>query len=212
MKLRKQALANFHKIKCSSKIDNFQDLLINLIHKNHKVKYSPEIEIIYQKLEPCFQIESHNSILHNDPQIGNLLKVDDSVLLIDFEFSCYGNIAIDINNVFFESMTDYNIDSVLKTERGYDKDMQKKFILSYIKYSDLEIDYDIFIKQIRQIENLSHFLWYLWGREYLFKYGNVSDCFDYSTFTKCRLSMIQLENMDDTIKRLLDEIDLLKWK
>lgn len=200
-----KALADFHKLKIT-KIDTFQDVLKKYVQINQTLSFSPAIEKLYTELEDSFDDKSLDRVIHMDPQVGNLLKVKDSILLIDFEYSCRGNIAIDINNIFFESMADYETDSVLSKERGFSDDLKEKFIKSYMRYSDIELKYEEFRIKIKNLENLSHFLWYLWGRKYLLSKNNVSDDFDYFEWTKCRLSLIESDKTSNLVLNLLEEL------
>lgn len=47
---------------------------------------------------------------HNDLLIGNILvKPDNSIVFIDYEYSCYNYETFDFGNYFLESMYDYDV-------------------------------------------------------------------------------------------------------
>ncbi|KRH92862.1 Choline kinase [Pseudoloma neurophilia] len=201
-----KALADFHKLKIT-KIDTFHDKIREYIIENQKLRFSPLIDKLYDIFEDKLKNIDNSRVLHMDPQLGNLLKLPNSIYLIDFEYSCAGDVAIDINNVFFESMTDYDADSLLKPERGLTEEQKNDFIRSYIKYCDSNLNFNDFKQKCKDLEDLSHFLWYLWGRMFYLENATVSDGFDYLEYPKCRLKMIKDKKAEHVVLELLAEFD-----
>lgn len=201
------ALANFHQLKPKIKL-SFENLIDKYVKLNEKIFSNKKIDELNILIKELLIDNSINGLLHMDPQIGNLLKVNNSIKLIDFEYSCYGNIAIDINNIFFESMTNYEKDSILKEERGFNKDLKNKFIESYYNKNNLGITIEDFKEKIENVKELSHFLWYLWGRYQIFSNNKNSESFDYLSWTKCRLNGIKNEKYLNLVESLKKELEI----
>lgn len=124
-------------------------------------------------------IESLNCLsffCHNDCNVGNILKLNDKLMLIDYEYGNYNFRGYDIGNYFCEMMFNYEV-----TEEPYyvydyslfpSKEVQMKFIQDYLKNfkevtKNKNIDpsaYDL-DKLTREVDHCvlaSHLHWITW--------------------------------------------------
>ncbi|ELA48282.1 hypothetical protein VCUG_00323 [Vavraia culicis subsp. floridensis] len=204
------ALAQFHCIEVPC-IETFEDMLMKFIAENQTLNHSESITTIYNKIKYLLEDTSMDGLIHMDLQVGNMLKIDNVVRLIDFEYSCTGNIALDIANFFCETMTDYQQDSILRVERGFNTRQKKKFLEEYLRHNDrMTMDVEELYVKVREMECLSHFLWFLWGRKRLFMDDITSDCFDYVTYSLNRLSFLECKEFDSDISELREELEGLQ--
>lgn len=206
------ALVQFHSMK-APKITTFQDMLVALIKENQQIQQNTAIDNIYEKIKFLFDDHSMDGVLHMDLQVGNMLKVGNTIRLIDFEYSCHGNIAIDIANFFCETMTDYLEDSVLVRSRGFDECHKKKFLEEYVKYSkNKKLTVNNLYEKVEEMVCLSHFLWFLWGRKHVFKNDIVSDSFDYVKYSLNRLYFLEECEFREEVLSLKDELETVSKK
>lgn len=204
-----RALAQFHKLNLQN-ITTLQDFIKDYIKTNQDLMFCANINKLYEQLKYLFDDKTFDGVLHMDPQLGNLLKLQNSIHLIDYEYSCRGNVLIDINNLFFESMANYETDSVLNPNRGLTQDQKDKFMKFYLEHSGLNLDFDTFKKKVLRMQDISHFLWFLWGRMYLISGDYTSEDFDYYDWTACRLNMIQTPSCKEIIADLIKELQVYR--
>lgn len=174
-----------------------------LINKKNSVKNI--IMKIFTKIHPLLD-SSVLKLCHMDLQVGNMLKIKNEVIFIDYEYSCMANPALDVANFFCETMTDYNS---LEIERsfGLNEEQKIEFIKEYLKSKD----YREFLNNVNEMEIFSHFYWYLWGRKHLLTNQIVSEVFDYKKFTLNRLKFLE-EICDGEYSTLVEEIIKFNYK
>jgi thiamine kinase-like enzyme len=77
------------------------------------------------------------SLIHGDLQCGNILvNPSGDVRFIDYDYSCFGDVAFDIANFFCEIGSDYNSDpgkAVFHWEKVPNKSDRRKFVQLYIQ-------------------------------------------------------------------------------
>uniref|UniRef100_UPI001CD86AD4 choline kinase alpha-like n=1 Tax=Solea senegalensis TaxID=28829 RepID=UPI001CD86AD4 len=116
---------------------------------------------------------------HNDCQEGNilLLKNQNKLMLIDFEYSSYNYRGFDVGNHFCEWMYDYNCDEFpyfrVNTEAFPAKTQQLHFIEHYLRefdgdFEELSEEEQTKLKQemyleVNRFSLASHFFWGLWS-------------------------------------------------
>lgn len=206
LKLIANTLAQFHLITVP-KVCKFEDILHNLIKENLAIKYSSSIIKLYNKIKQKLQIRTMNGLLHMDLQIGNMLKIGNAVQLIDFEYSCLGDITIDITNFFCETMADYQNDSILKAERGFDAKSKMAFLKEYVRCNkQIGITAEELYNRVDEMQCISHFFWYLWGRKHVFMNKSVSDCFDYTSYSLNRLAFLSFRDFKEDFLLLDKEL------
>ena len=145
-------------------------------------------------------IKNHELVLgHNDLQYGNILKTDNGIVFIDFEYSGYVPRYYDIANHFCEFMADYASDSpeLLKYSKFPSLQLRESFYSSYLSsLSSYSADSDSaneessslleFDQQVGFYSLLSHLYWGVWG---LYKSKSMDEkrSFDYNLYGSKRL-------------------------
>ncbi|ELQ75101.1 Choline kinase [Trachipleistophora hominis] len=206
IKLIATALAQFHNTDVPG-IESFEDMLIKLVLENQTLKHNESITNVYNKLKYLLEDKSMDGLIHMDLQVGNMLKIDNLVRLIDFEYSCTGSIILDIANFFCETMTNYQHDSILLAERGFNVSHKKRFLEEYLKHNrDIAMNVEEMYARVEEMQSLSHFFWFLWGRKRVFMNDTTSDCFDYVTYSLNRLSFLECAHFGHDISKLREEI------
>lgn len=222
-----RALGKFHGLNIGG-ISTFQTKLEILVAENIEMRNSRQkdtvtdtISKIYRRLSPRM-LTNEQRLCHMDLQKGNMLKINEEIRFIDFEYACIAHPAIDIANFFCETMTDY-VTFDVKTEYGFNKEKKIEFIREYLKTTSHEgvnanknlrstsNDFNlygrvnIFMKEVDDMEVFSHFYWYLWGRRLIISEQTVSKFFDYKKFTLSRLKFLQ-EECGDGYRDLVEEL------
>ncbi|KAM0672982.1 hypothetical protein GVAV_003557 [Gurleya vavrai] len=156
-----------------------------LYQTTENLKITVVLENIYNRINELIKCEE-SFICHNDLQIGNMMKINDKVEFIDFEYSCLGNPLVDIANFFCETMCDYDSDFILKKDKGYSRNEKKRFLEIY--FGKIDVDYEL--DRIEDLKCFSHFYWFLWSR-YLYqsKLG-PSITFNYKKYCISRLEFL----------------------
>jgi len=125
LKLVAQSLKNLHKINTKKiKIANFKKPYLKLLLKDINID-------IDEKKIFCAAMsilkKGKQVILHNDVVEGNLLKVDNKIVLIDFEYSGKGNFIFDLASFITErDITETQIEYFINQ---YDKNINKKDLM-----------------------------------------------------------------------------------
>lgn len=104
----------------------------------HEIINSYDLETEYQQLKKVLLMtKSPVLFCHNDVQVGNILKVENDLMLIDFEFACYSFRGFDIGNHFIERMFNNHSDVYPFFEYDYShypsRDEQIFFAVNYIE-------------------------------------------------------------------------------
>lgn len=203
------AMVRFHSMKVPG-IETFQNVLVNLIVENQNVRESVEIDRIYRKMEPLFEDHSMDGLLHMDLHTGNMLKAGKEIILVDFEFSCSGNIAIDIANMFCESMADEKADGHLAECQGLDELEKRRFVEEYACQSkEATLTTDVLYARVEEMQCLSHFFWFLFCRKYAFQGCIDSDAFDYVKYSLNRLLFLEKCGFKEDLFYLREELENL---
>jgi thiamine kinase-like enzyme len=126
-------------------------------------------------------------LCHNDAQIGNMMKINGEVRLIDYEYACMGDPCVDIANLFCEKMCDYTKDYILREEIGWGESEKREFLRIYSGRGDVD---DIY-KKVCEAEVFSHFYWHLWGKNKHLTRNGSSDSFNYKEFGENRLHWLR---------------------
>lgn len=114
--------------------------------------------------------EAEVGFCHNDLQYGNIMinENDNSVTIIDYEYSSYNPVAYDLANHFCEMAADYHTDTphLLDYSRYPGFQERCRFIESYLRSSGKVVNQS----QIEDLSNdtdgyalASHIHWGLWG-------------------------------------------------
>ncbi|XP_058500615.1 choline kinase alpha isoform X5 [Solea solea] len=147
-------------------------------HFNHLLTYNlkQEMDLLKSLLD-----STHSPVVfcHNDCQEGNilLLKNQNKLMLIDFEYSNYNYRGFDVGNHFCEWMYDYNCDEFpyfrVNTEAFPAKTQQLHFIEHYLRefdgdFDELSEEEQTKLKQemyleVNRFSLASHFFWGLWS-------------------------------------------------
>lgn len=90
------------------------------------------------------KLGNQDVLCHNDIQIGNILNTERGILFIDYEFASLNDPRFDLANFFCEMI-------------NWSDDEKREFITFY------GMDYTL--DEIYELECVSHYLWYLYGRE-----------------------------------------------
>jgi choline/ethanolamine kinase len=110
-------------------------------------------------------VESPIVFCHNDLQYGNIMKTNEGVIFIDFEYSHYNPRGFDLGNHFSEWCYNYhgNAPHVGDFTKYPTVDEQRRFCQAYL---DCESD-DSRIESLREEANAyalaTHLFWSLWG-------------------------------------------------
>lgn len=106
---------------------------------------------------------------HNDLQYGNIMldEEDESLTIIDYEYSSYNPVAYDIANHFCEMAANYHTDTphILDYSKYPDFEERQRFVKEYLKSSG-EMESNRLGQLLEDIERYalaSHLLWGLWG-------------------------------------------------
>ncbi|DAZ92517.1 TPA: hypothetical protein N0F65_012747 [Lagenidium giganteum] len=150
-------------------------------------QYERDIKELEKLLE---QVPSKLTLCHNDLQYGNIMKVGDSVVLIDFEYSSYNPRGFDLGNHFCEWAYDYHktINPHLGDFTKYPTvEQQQLFCRAYLAGDSNEPVSDEAVEQLRLEANTygqaSHLFWGLWG--YIQASQSEID-FDFLAYGQCR--------------------------
>ncbi|KAI9019671.1 kinase-like domain-containing protein [Hyaloraphidium curvatum] len=114
---------------------------------------------------------------HNDMQYGNVLKkkLDDSLVLVDYEYAGFNMRGYDIANHFCEWMYDYHLPRphLMHTEWFPTPEQQRFYLSAYLRSyyrlfgaaapDDLDGELDHLAAEVRLLELLVHVHWGLWG-------------------------------------------------
>jgi choline/ethanolamine kinase len=130
---------------------------------------------------------------HNDLQYGNIMlsEKDDSVTLIDYEYSSYNPVAFDIANHFCEMTADYHTDEphTLHPDLYPNDEEQNRFLRAYLEASGDEVsqaDVDKLREEVKEFVLASHLHWVLWG----LLSAKLQDVeFDFMGYSKQRFSL-----------------------
>lgn len=89
------------------------------------------------------QLGSPVVFTHNDTQYGNILRsnVDDEILIIDFEYSCYNYRGFDIANHFCEWMANYHSAEPhsIDIQKFPTEQQQREFVTAYLDERDRQL-------------------------------------------------------------------------
>ncbi|KAF9763709.1 putative choline kinase 2 [Nosema granulosis] len=128
--------------------------------------------------------EYKEGLCHNDLQPNNMLKTQNKVVIIDYEFATKGDVLFDIANLFCETHIDYkNKTCVYKAELGYKEEHEIDFLKTYFEGQEVNIE-DIRMR-INNFKLISHFIWFLWAIPKLTEHTNEE--FKYDNYAKDRL-------------------------
>jgi thiamine kinase-like enzyme len=125
---------------------------------------------------------SRECICHNDLQPGNILRINDKVKFLDYEYIGINNPMNDIANFFVEKMMDYN-ESVLKRENAFTEDQKIAFLQVYLNKQMVFKE----ILAINMRENYSHLFWAAWS----FQFERDHPKFNYKKFRENRLTFLK---------------------
>ena len=187
-----RSLKKFHKTKFDTSLKKF-DVFYEIFLKNDKLLWD-----IYNR----FKVERDNSVLmHFDLQEGNILKIEDSIHFIDFEYSSIGPPELDLANLLEETITIYE-NNVFYAK---DKILTDEKIIDCIKIyfseelRDLENKNEFYkeklfkIKYLRYFNNFFHFLW---AKNNLSNNnGSGKNSFDYKKFANLKIKTLLNANI-----------------
>ncbi|KAJ0394302.1 hypothetical protein ATCC90586_010303 [Pythium insidiosum] len=136
------------------------------------------------------QVPSPVVLCHNDLQYGNIMRTDDGVVLIDFEYSAYNPRGYDIGNHFCEWAYDYHktINPHLGDFNRYPTvEEQRHFCRAYLAGEEKETVAEEEVEKLRLEANTyamaTHLFWSLWG----FIQASQSEIdFDFISYATCR--------------------------
>ncbi|KAM0679329.1 hypothetical protein BDAP_000196 [Binucleata daphniae] len=166
-----------------------------LTYKNRIKKREVEYKLynkIKQQVLDVIKSED-NSFCHNDLQIGNMIKVGETVEFIYFEYASYGNKYVDIANFFCETMCDYTKGCTIKEEIGLTKSQK----LTFLSFYDPKNNAEALLYIIDKMACFSHFYWYMWARYIHLNNCGPSKNFDYKKYAMCRLEFLLKLNIID---------------
>uniref|UniRef100_K3WNK0 Choline kinase N-terminal domain-containing protein n=1 Tax=Globisporangium ultimum (strain ATCC 200006 / CBS 805.95 / DAOM BR144) TaxID=431595 RepID=K3WNK0_GLOUD len=137
------------------------------------------------------QVPSPVVLSHNDLQYGNIMKTDNDVVLIDFEYTSYNPRGYDLGNHFCEWAYDYHktINPHLGDFSKYPTaEQQREFCRAYLsgEHGDVaytEEDVEVLRKEANSYSLASHLFWGLWG--FIQAVQSEID-FDFLAYAKCR--------------------------
>nr|AFK37178.1 unknown [Lotus japonicus] len=127
---------------------------------------------------------------HNDLQYGNFMldEENNSVTIIDYEYSSYNPVAYDIANHFSEMVANYHTETphVLDYSKYPDLEERKRFVYTYLSSSgqqpsDSEVQQ--LVDEVEKYTLANHLLWGVWG--IISEHVNKID-FDYKEYAKQR--------------------------
>lgn len=126
---------------------------------------------------------------HNDLQYGNIIvRPDNSIMFLDYEYGGYGVSLYDIANHFCEWMASYEEGSfVLDASKFPSKKEQIHFLNNYFVEP---FDAESILAQIDYFVHVSHLFWGLWG---LYQAKHCKINFDYHKYAMQRLSLFKWE-------------------
>eukprot|EP00835_Amoeboradix_gromovi_P001316 NODE_57_length_25931_cov_0.351037.p12 type:complete len:306 gc:universal NODE_57_length_25931_cov_0.351037:1082-165(-) len=142
-------------------------------------------------------VDDYDMVLcHNDLQYGNILKTNEGIIFVDFEYSGYANREYDVANHFCEYMADYssNTPELLNYSKYPSAVIRNQFYRYYLADKAYPSDslgaqedssrIELFEKRVALNSLLSHLYWGVWG---LYKSRNESRSFNYLTYGLARL-------------------------
>ncbi|CAN1344833.1 Probable choline kinase 2 [Linum perenne] len=148
-------------------------------------------------LENKLSVNQRIGFCHNDLQYGNIMIDEETkaITIIDYEYSSYNPVALDIANHFCEMTADYHTDTphVVDYSKYPGPDVRKRFVGAYLgssaeKPSEKEVE-----QLLEDVENYTlgnHLFWGLWGiiSEHITKID-----FDYLEYARQRLEQYWLK-------------------
>ncbi|KAL6927583.1 hypothetical protein ACO0SA_004205 [Hanseniaspora valbyensis] len=141
-------------------ISNIDSKILNYVTQFEDFRTFIKLIEIYRIYLDQKLVNKQLSFTHCDTQYGNLLKVEDEIVVIDFEYSGPNPPAFDIANHFSEWMHDYHSSKpeLLKPSKYPSKEEIDTFLKGY-NFEDTSSLYDDIIRS-RALMNLH---WVLWG-------------------------------------------------
>lgn len=140
-KMHKQKIDSTHEFNPIEELNKY----IELVNKNN-LKFYDNFEVVkvkimnkYEKLLPTFEF----NFCHNDLVCGNIIKLDEKIILIDWEYAGKNDIAFDIASLF--------------SENNVSKETQNKFWENYIIEKDSNI-----VKRVDFWIDFQNLLWSIW--------------------------------------------------
>ncbi|KAL4195181.1 hypothetical protein AMTRI_Chr05g63290 [Amborella trichopoda] len=127
---------------------------------------------------------------HNDLQYGNIMMDEEnkSITIIDYEYSCYNPVAVDIANHFCEMAANYHTETphILDYSKYPDHEERKRFVEAYLNSSGEQASHAEVEQLLNDAEKYtlaSHLIWGLWG----IISAHVNDiAFDYRDYARQR--------------------------
>ena len=192
-------------------------LILDLDKKQKIIMMYNKIEKLYKKIENDLKDEKMY-LCHNDPNPTNFLflKNEKNFKLIDFEYSGYNPLGMDILNMICEYMIDYSCPNPPCKKVFFENYPKEKYIKRLIKFflffKDFKIKPIKNIKDINDIEKMNFFkeisdkeidaiylrfdyfgilcniFWFYWA---LYFHGTNNLHFDYLTFASCRFKLVE---------------------
>lgn len=143
---------------------------------------------------------------HNDLQTGNIMKVNDEIIFIDFEYACNGNQLIDIANLFCEFMYDPK-ECTVTDDKKWPKKEKIAFLKAYFNEEIEGINYSVLINIINSLEYFSHLLWYLWGLFCIKNRQEKNPNFNYCKYSRSRLNFLSVFISEEELSMLREDLN-----
>jgi len=148
--------------------NDYKGILSNIDH------LKSEIEWLESRMK---SLDLEKGLIHCDLHALNVFKTDEKakhLCLVDFEYSCYGPIAFDFANMFWECV----VNNAYEKAPGFKVDLskypsferRKEIVRLYLtKLRGVEVteeEIDTFLEQVKFCTLISHLHWALWSINY----------------------------------------------